>query len=159
MLTAEQLLDALLERARPVTESETVALAAAQGRVLAAPQTSSITVPPLDNSAMDGYAVRVADITALGVRLPVSQRILAGQVGAPLQPGTAARIFTGAPIPINADAVLMQEDCTADGQTVIVNKQPRHGENIRSAGEDIVIGAEILAAGTRIGPAEMGLAA
>ena len=159
MLTAEQLLNALLERARPVTESETVALAEVQGRVLAAPQTSSITVPPLDNSAMDGYAVRVADISAVGIRLPVSQRIAAGQVGTPLQPGTAARIFTGAPIPMGADAVLMQEDCTADGQTVIVNKQPRNGENIRNAGEDIVIGAEILPAGTRIGPAEMGLAA
>jgi len=159
MLTAEQLLNALLERARPVTKSETVALAEVQGRVLAAPQTSSITVPPLDNSAMDGYAVRVADIPTVGIRLPVSQRIAAGQVGTPLQPGTAARIFTGAPIPMGADAVLMQEDCTADGQTVIVNKQPRNGENIRNAGEDIVIGAEILAAGTRMGPAEMGLAA
>ena len=159
MLTAEQLLNALLERARPLTESETVALAASQWRVLAASQTSSITVPPLDNSAMDGYAVRVADVSAVGTRLPVSQRIAAGQVGAPLQPGTAARIFTGAPIPMGVDAVLMQEDCTADVQTVIVNKQPRNGENIRRAGEDIVIGAEILAAGTRMGAAEMGLAA
>ncbi|MBD3813637.1 MAG: molybdopterin molybdenumtransferase MoeA, partial [Betaproteobacteria bacterium] len=107
MLTANQLLDALLERARSARETETVAVTAALGRVLATPQTSAITVPPLDNSAMDGYAVRVADVAAAGTRLPVSQRILAGAVGEPLQPGTAARIFTGAPIPPGADAVLM----------------------------------------------------
>lgn len=158
MLSAAQLLENLLERARPLAEFETVALTNAQGRVLAAPQTSSITVPPLDNSAMDGYAVRVADVS-VGIRLPVSQRIAAGQVGAPLQPGTAARIFTGAPIPQGADAVLMQEDCTADGENVVVNKLPHPHENIRNAGEDIVAGAEILPAGTRLGPAEMGLAA
>jgi molybdopterin molybdotransferase len=159
MLSADQLLDALLERARGVTATETVAVTAALGRVLAAPQTSSITVPPLDNSAMDGYAVRVADVAAAGVRLPVSQRILAGSVGQPLQPGTAARIFTGAPVPPGADAVLMQEYCAADGESVVINKLPRPGENIRRAGEDIEAGAQILACGTRIGAAEMGLAA
>jgi molybdopterin molybdotransferase len=157
MLTAAQLLDELLARARPVTESATIPLAASLGRVLASAQTSTITVPPLDNSAMDGYAVRVADGT--GMRLPVSQRILAGQVGEPLQPGTAARIFTGAPIPRGADAVAMQEDCTAEGEHVIVNRVPSAGEHIRRAGEDIVAGGEILRAGTRIGAAEMGLAA
>jgi molybdopterin molybdotransferase len=99
MLSADQLLDALLERAQGVTATETVSVANALGRVLAAPQTSAITVPPLDNSAMDGYAVRVADVPVAGIRLPVSQRILAGSVGQPLQPGTAARIFTGAPVP------------------------------------------------------------
>jgi molybdopterin molybdotransferase len=159
MLSADQLLDALLERARGVTATETVAVTAALGRVLAAPQTSSITVPPLDNSAMDGYAVRVADVAAAGVRLPVSQRILAGSVGQPLQPGTAARIFTGAPVPPGADAVLMQEYCGADGESVVINKLPRPGENIRRAGEDIEAGAQILARGIRIGAAEMGLAA
>ncbi|MFZ3175533.1 MAG: molybdopterin molybdenumtransferase MoeA, partial [Thiobacillus sp.] len=85
MLTADQLLDALLERARGVTETETVSITDALGRVLAAPQISAITVPPLDNSAMDGYAVRAADVVVAGVRLPVSQRILTGAVGAPLQ--------------------------------------------------------------------------
>jgi molybdopterin molybdotransferase len=159
MLSADQLLDALLERARGVTETETVAVTAALGRVLAVPQTSTITVPPADNSAMDGYAVRVADVVRAGVRLPVVQRILAGAVGQPLQPGTAARIFTGAPVPPGADAVLMQEDCGSDGEDVIVNKLPRPGENIRRVGEDIESGAQILAAGTRIGAAEMGLAA
>ena len=175
MLSADQLLDALLERAHGVSETETVAVTGALGRVLAAPQTSTITVPPLDNSAMDGYAVRVADVVAAGVKLPVSQRILAGAVGEPLQPGSAARIFTGAPVPPGADAVLMQEYCVplpnplpqaGEGANampkpsyVVINAMPHAGENIRRAGEDIQAGAEILAAGTRIGAAEMGLAA
>jgi molybdopterin molybdotransferase len=112
----------------------------------------------MDNSAMDGYAVRVADVTVAGVRLPVSQRILAGAVGEPLQPGTAARIFTGAPVPPGADTVLMQEYCeaTAMPKDVVINAMPHPGENIRRAGEDIQAGARILAAGTRIGAAEMG---
>ncbi|HQT70371.1 MAG TPA: molybdopterin molybdotransferase MoeA [Thiobacillus sp.] len=159
MLSASQLLDSLLERARALDATETVAVAAALGRVLAAPQISAITVPPADNSAMDGYAVRMADMSAAGVRLPVSQRIQAGEVGATLEPGTAARIFTGAPVPPGADAVLMQEHCSAEGDTVVINQLPRAGENIRRAGEDIRAGVEILAAGTRIGAAEMGLAA
>ena len=135
------------------------AISAALGRVLATPQTSSITVPPLDNSAMDGYAVRLADVAKPGVSLPVSQRIQAGAVGQPLTAGTAARIFTGAPVPLGADAVLMQEDCIAEGENVVINKLPRPGENIRRAGEDIETGAQILAAGTRFSAAEMGLAA
>jgi len=159
MLSADQLLDALLERAHGVSETETLPVTDALGRVLAAPQTSAITVPPMDNSAMDGYAVRVADVAVAGVRLPVSQRILAGAVGQPLQPVTAARIFTGAPVPPGADAVLMQEYCEATGEDVVINAMPRLGENIRRAGEDIQAGARILAAGTRIGAAEMGLAA
>ena len=159
MLSADQLLDALIERARSATASETVSVAHALGRVLAAPQTSAITVPPLDNSAMDGYAVRVADVAVAGVRLPVSQRIFAGAVGQPLVPGTAARIFTGAPVPPGADAVLMQEYCGTEGDEVILHALPRPGENIRRAGEDILAGAQVLAAGTRIGAAEMGLAA
>ena len=159
MLSATQLLENLLDRARGASETETVAISAALGRVLAAPQTSSITVPPLDNSAMDGYAVRLADVARPGVRLPVSQRIQAGTVGQPLTAGTAARIFTGAPVPLGADAVLMQEDCIAEGENVVINTLPRPGENIRRAGEDIEIGAQILAAGTRFNAAEMGLAA
>ena len=159
MLSATQLLDALLERARGVSATESVAVSAALGRVLAVSQTSSITVPPLDNSAMDGYAVRMADVAKVGVNLPVSQRIQAGAVGQPLAAGAAARIFTGAPVPPGADAVLMQEDCASEGESVVINKLPRPGENIRRAGEDIETGAQILAAGTRIGAAEMGLAA
>jgi molybdopterin molybdotransferase len=159
MLTAEQLLDELLARAEPVGGSETLPLSGVLGRVLAAGQRAAITVPPLDNSAMDGYAVRVADVPAPGAVLPVSQRILAGSVGQPLEPGSAARIFTGAPVPAGADAVLMQEDCSEADGGVRIGKVPRPGENIRRAGEDIRAGDEILAAGTRLGPAEMGLAA
>ena len=159
MLSATQLLENLLARARGATATETVDIASALGRVLAAQQISTITVPPLDNSAMDGYAVRMVDVAKPGVTLPVSQRILAGAVGEPLAEGTAARIFTGAPVPLGADAVLMQEDCVAEGDAVVINKLPRMGENIRRAGEDIKAGAQVLAAGTRMGPAEMGLAA
>src|SRR5690606_25008223 len=119
-----------------------------------------LQVPPQDNSAMDGYAVRCADVSQAGAVLPVSQRIAAGSVGEPLQPGTAARIFTGASIPPGADAVLMQEDCTAldDGQ-VQINAVPQRHQWIRRAGEDIALGAEVLRAGTRLTPAELGLAA
>ncbi|HMM47530.1 MAG TPA: molybdopterin molybdotransferase MoeA [Thiobacillaceae bacterium] len=159
MLSADQLLEALLERARSLTATETVGVTSALKRVLAVTQVSPIAVPPLDNSAMDGYALRVADVPSAGVRLPVAQRIPAGAVGEPLAAGTAARIFTGAPVPPGADAVLMQEDCAAEGDTVVVHKLPHPGENIRRAGEDIAVGAEVLPAGTRIGPAEMGLAA
>lgn len=159
MLSADQLLDALIARARGVNGIETVAVTEALDRVLAVPQVSSITVPPADNSAMDGYAVRVADIARAGTRLAVRQRIQAGTVGEALQPGCAARIFTGAPVPAGADAVLMQEDCTADGDVVVVGKLPRIGEHIRRAGEDIAVGAQVLATGTRLGAAELGLAA
>ena len=159
MLSAEQLLDELLIRAQPVRESVTLPVAGVLGRVLAQGRISALTVPPLDNSAMDGYAVRIADIPVTGTRLPVSQRILAGKVGEPLMPGTAARIFTGAPVPPGTDTVLIQEDCSAEEHAVIINKLPRPGGNIRRAGEDIQAGAEILAAGTRLGAAEMGLAA
>ncbi len=159
MLSATQLLEALLERARVVQGTETVAVSEALGRVLAAPVMASITVPPLDNSAMDGYALRVADVPVAGVELPVSQRILAGAVAAPLAAGTAARIFTGAPLPEGADAVVMQEYCTARDEAVVVAALPRPGEHIRRAGEDIRAGSEVLAAGTRLGAAEMGLAA
>jgi molybdopterin molybdotransferase len=160
LLSFDEALQKLLDAARPVAEAEEVDAVAAAGRTLARTQASGITVPPLDNSAMDGYAVRLADIAAPGVRLPVAQRIPAGSVGTPLQPGTAARIFTGAPVPEGADAVVMQELCEHAGEGVVqVNQVPRPGENIRRAGEDIRAGAEILASGTRLAPQDVGLAA
>ncbi|MES1999392.1 MAG: gephyrin-like molybdotransferase Glp [Pseudomonadota bacterium] len=158
MLSADQLLNELLARARGVTEVERVATETVLGRVLAADQVSAITVPPLDNSAMDGYAVRAAECLS-DVVFPVSQRIAAGQMGQALQPGTAARIFTGAPVPPGADTVVMQEHCTVQGEGVTVNQAPKAGDNIRRAGEDIQRGDVILATGTRLGAAEMGLAA
>ena len=160
LLSFDEALQKLLAAARPVAETEEVDTVAAAGRTLARAQASGLTVPPLDNSAMDGYVLRVADVPAAGTRLVVSQRIPAGSVGTPLQPGTAARIFTGAPVPEGADAVVMQELCEHAGEGVVqVNHVPRPGENIRRAGEDIRQGAEILAAGTRLSPQDIGLAA
>ncbi|MBP0629010.1 gephyrin-like molybdotransferase Glp [Cupriavidus sp. AcVe19-1a] len=159
MLTMAQALDALLSAARPLAQAEQVDTLDANGRVLAAPVTSTLRVPPADNTSMDGYAMRAADIPAGGTRLRVSQRIPAGHVGSELQPGTAARIFTGGLIPPGADAVVMQEQCTAEGEDVIVNHVPQSGEWIRRAGEDIEAGSVILPAGTRLTPQALGLAA
>ncbi|MGE5470449.1 MAG: gephyrin-like molybdotransferase Glp [Bacteroidota bacterium] len=159
MLSFEQALEKLLAAAQPVAEVRSLQLTAAAGRVLGGAQQSTVAVPPLDNSAMDGYALRVADITAAGVCLPVSQRIPAGTVGTPLQPGSVARIFTGAPVPPGADAVVMQELCEHGENGVVVNHLPRPGENIRRAGEDIAVGDEILAAGRRLRPQDIALAA
>ena len=135
----------------------------ANGRVLALAQSSRLDVPPMDNTQMDGYAVRAADCASGAACLAVSQRIPAGHVGSPLLPGTAARIFTGAMIPPGADAVVMQEACAAQrteaGEQVTVRHAPVAGEWIRRAGEDIRAGAEILAAGTRLRAQELGLAA
>ncbi|RQO82090.1 gephyrin-like molybdotransferase Glp [Acidovorax sp. FJL06] len=157
----------LLAHAAPLQGTDTVTTFNADGRVLAQDCISALQVPPQDNSAMDGYAVRCADVAAVGTELPVSQRIAAGSAGESLAPGTAARIFTGAPVPAGADAILMQEDCealpAADGEQglgqVRINAAPRVGQWIRRAGEDITRGAVVLAAGTRLSPAELGLAA
>ncbi len=157
-LTVEDALARLLAAARPVTERETVAADDALGRVLAEPLVSDVAVPPLDNSAMDGYAVRLAEADA-DTWLPVSQRIPAGHPGQPLQPGSAARIFTGAAIPPGADTVVMQEDCEQIDDRVRVRRPPPLGANIRRAGEDIHVGQCVLAAGARLGPARLGVAA
>lgn len=159
MLTMAQALEALMAGVRPITDTETVDTLDANGRVLAAPVTSALRVPPADNTSMDGYAMRAADVPAPGTRLPVSQRIPAGHVGAELAPGTAARIFTGGLIPAGADAVVMQEQCEANGDAVIVNHVPASGEWIRRAGEDIEAGSQILPRGARLSPQALGLAA
>jgi molybdopterin molybdotransferase len=159
LLSVDEALDRLLAGASVVEGVETVPTLAATGRVLAAAQSSTVDVPPLDNTAMDGYAVRSADTASGAARLRVSQRIAAGSLGQPLSPGTAARIFTGAPIPPGADAVVMQEQTEADGEFVIVRHAPRPGEWVRRAGEDIRKGARILEAGTKLTPQATGLAA
>jgi molybdopterin molybdotransferase len=159
MLSFEEALEKLLSAAGPLDEVQVLPLIAAAGRVLVVAQTSTVAVPPLDNSAMDGYAVRLADIPAPGVCLPVSQRIPAGTVGTSLQPGTAARIFTGAPVPLGADAVVMQELCEHGENGVVINCLPKSGENIRRAGEDISVGGEILTAGMKLRPQDIALAA
>ena len=155
----EDMRAALLAAATPLSTVEQVPTAEALGRVLAVDQISSLDVPPLDNSSMDGYALRCADVPAAGARLVVAQRIPAGSVGHTLAPGTAARIFTGAPIPQGADAVVMQELCSLDGDGVLIDHLPRPGEWIRRAGEDIARGAVVLTAGQRLGPQMLGLAA
>jgi len=159
MLSFKEALDKLLAAAQPLEEFLSLPLMVTAGRVLAAAQTSTVAVPPLDNSAMDGYAVRLADIPVPGICLAVSQRIPAGTVGTPLLPGTAARIFTGAPVPVGADTVVMQELCEHGENGVVINCLPKFGENIRRAGEDISIGGEILTAGMKLRPQDIALAA
>lgn len=159
MLSFDEALARLLSGVRPVSEIRSLPTLAAAGRVLAEAQYATLDVPPLDNSAMDGYAVRVADVTLLGACLPVAQRIPAGSVGTTLQPGTAARIFTGAPIPPGADAVVMQELCEHGEGGVVINHLPQAGENIRRAGGDVSAGSSILAAGQRLRAQDTALAA
>jgi len=159
VLTAAELLQELLNRARPLRETETIDLSNAYNRILAKGLTSYVSVPPLDNTAMDGYAVRSKDCHQPDSKLKVTQRIAAGQVGKPLGHGEAARIFTGAPIPPHSDAVVMQEDTSLDGDMVTVYRVPQPGDNIRRAGEDIRPGTDVLTPGTRLKGAELGLAA
>lgn len=158
-LSMEAALERLSAQARPITDSEPVPTASGLGRVLAAPVISAIDVPGWDNSAMDGYAIRTADLPTSGGRLPISQRIPAGVAGSPLAPGTAARIFTGAPVPAGADAVAIQESCTGDGDLVQVPPDIRAGANIRRAGEDITAGSRVIPAGVRLQARHLGLAA
>ena len=159
MLPFDEALSSLLAKARPIREMEMVDTLMAHGRVLAADVRSPFAVPALDTSMMDGYAVRTCDVVAAGARLPVSQRIPAGSVGTTLQPGTAARIFTGAPVPPGADAVVMQELCEHAGDEVIINHAPRAGEAMRAAGSEIATGDVVLPAATRMRAQEIGLAA
>lgn len=162
MLTAQQALEHLLSHAVVVSESEIVNTQAALGRILAENVDSLVDVPPLDNTSMDGYAVRTADTQKPGSTLRVAQRIPAGSVGARLEPGTAARIFTGAPVPLGADAVVMQEDCVIPegfADQVQVNIAPTSGQWIRRKGEDLTTGKTALTAGTFLRPQELGVAA
>ena len=159
MLSVAQALDFLLTAVRPVSAVETIPTLDANRRVLAQAQTSLLNVPPMDNTQMDGYAVRTADCASGQARLRVSQRVPAGHIAQELEAGTAARIFTGAMIPLGADAVVMQEQCALDGEHVTVSHTPASGEWIRRVGEDILAGSSILAAGTRLRAQELGLAA
>ena len=165
----------------PATDAENLSTFDTLGRVLAVDVRSGLDVPPGDNTAMDGYALRCADlVVAGGARLPlvplvpglpflpflplspflpISQRIPAGTVPAPLVPGTAARIFTGAQIPLGADAVVMQEHCRVEGNAVHIETRPTLGQWIRRRGEDVRQGDVVLSAGTRLTPQAMGLAA
>jgi molybdopterin molybdotransferase len=162
----DEALQQLLACVTALDAAEPVCTLDADGRVLAQDVVSALHVPPHDNSSMDGYVMRCADVNAAGLEWSVSQRIAAGVSGEALQPGTVARIFTGAPIPAGADAVVMQEECEllpdvdASGRPrVRVNALPLPGQWIRRAGEDVARGDVVLAKGARLGPAELGLAA
>lgn len=147
-----------LAEAAPITETENVALADAEGRVLAQDLVATLDLPPWPNSAMDGYALRLADWQ--GQPLPVSQRIFAGHAPQPLQAGTCARIFTGAPLPEGADCVEMQENAQVleDGRVRFLEPL-QLSQNVRPQGQETYAGERVLEAGTRLGPIELGLAA
>ena len=148
LLSLDEVLQRLLAVAndRVIVETEKLDTFDALGRVLARGVVSALDVPPADNTSMDGYALRAADVPAAGTVMAVSQRIPAGVVGQALAAGTAARIFTGAQVPHGADAVVMQEQCEAlpgDGLgQVRVNSVPASGQWIRRQGEDVQHGAE-----------------
>jgi molybdopterin molybdotransferase len=165
LLPLDSALAELLAQATPLPGNETVSTFDADGRVLAQDLLSSLNVPAHDNSAMDGYAVRCADWVNFTTVLSVNQRIPAGSSGHALAPVSAARIFTGAPIPPGADAVVMQEDCetvyagTHETAGVRIRQQPQPGQWIRRRGEDVAAGKVVLHSGERLSPASLGLAA
>lgn len=144
---------------QPLSGTETVALSAGSGRVLTQDYKAETSVPPHNNSAMDGFAVHAADVTQVPATLEVSQRIAAGQVGEPLSRGQAARIFTGAPLPLHADAVVMQENCRFSASTVTVLQAVVSGENVRRIGEDIAAGSTLFRAGHRLRAQDLGVLA
>ncbi len=156
----DEALEKLLKFASSVQQTENVALTQSLNRILATDITSAIDVPPAANSAMDGYAIRLSDVnTGSDTRLRVTQRIPAGITGEPIQAGTAARIFTGAPVPAAADVVIMQEQVNVDGDYICFEASVKPGQNIRAAGEDIKSGQMILTQGTKLRAQELGLAA
>ncbi|MCE8536575.1 molybdopterin molybdotransferase MoeA [Ruegeria pomeroyi] len=156
LISIDAALDRIAEHAAPVEETETVPLMRAAGRVLAEPVVASVQTPPFDNSAMDGYAVQTRAFTGQGPwSFPVIARIPAGAVPALVRGAGAARIFTGAPVPDGADAVIRQEDAILSGDTVTFQRRPDAGLNIRRAGDDMVPGQIVVPAGTRLGPREI----
>ena len=167
LMSLDEALGQVLGQVRVLEETESIAVIDADGRFLAEDLISALQVPPQDNSAMDGYAVRTEDLQLPGAKLQVTQRIPAGHYGHALMPGEAARIFTGAPIPSGANAVVMQEDTqTLESENnhpanpfVLVNLVPKQGQWIRRSGEDVRKGDVVLSQGTRLNPASLGLAA
>jgi molybdopterin molybdotransferase len=159
MKSAAEALEHLLAQAKPMAEVEVVSTQDALGRILASDILSQVDVPPMNNTQMDGYAIRVADIQSAGQSFNVSQRIPAGHVGTELQSGTIARIFTGATIPPGADAVVMQEDCVVNGERVTIQEVPKQGQWIRLQGEDLKAGNTALSKGTYLRAQELGVAA
>ena len=160
MLSTDEAIQFLLERSQATELIETVNTLEAIDRVLAQPITSTLNVPPLDNSAMDGYVTRFSDLNSGGeTTLNISQRIAAGYIGDKLEAGTAARIFTGAPIPEGADTVIMQEQCQQQDDNVVISGKISKGDHIRRSGEDITEGSEVMTVGQKLRPQDLGLIA
>ncbi len=161
LMTVEDAALLIEARINPVSEVESCLLAAARGRVLSEDVIAPIQLPPFDNSAVDGYAVRHADLAvSKSTRLKVSDRVQAGaSAAADIAAATAIRIFTGAPMPAGADTVFMQEDCETDGEFVILPSGLKPGANRRKAGEDVTLGRVVLKAGTRVAAQHSGMAA
>ncbi|HYD31898.1 MAG TPA: gephyrin-like molybdotransferase Glp [Azospirillaceae bacterium] len=161
LMRVDEALNQLLARLEPVTAEQSVPLTDALGRVLARGVAAPFDVPPHDNSAVDGYAVFFDDLSRdAETTLPVTGRVAAGRsLGRPGRRGEAVRIFTGAPMPEGFDTVMMQEDCRAEGDTVIIRPGIKRGANRRKAGEDVARGQVVLAAGRRLKPQDIGLAA
>jgi molybdopterin molybdotransferase len=167
LMSLDDALNQVLSEVKPLTDMEVIPTLEADARFLAENLLSKLQVPPQDNSAMDGYAVRLEDLVQPDVKLKVTQRIPAGHHGHELKPGEAARIFTGAPIPPGANAVVMQEDTQtleaegiAQGNPVVqIKVVPSFGQWIRRSGEDVRQGDVVLPQGTRLSPASLGLAA
>ncbi len=163
MITYTEALERLLAKAEPITDTETIPLLYSTHRVLAEDIVSPMAVPSWNNSQMDGYAVRAADIAeaseAIPVRLPVTDRIPAGGVGQPLAAGSAARIFTGAPIPEGADTVVPQELVERDGDSAVFREPLKRGAWVRLAGSDVAQGSVVMKRGARLTPAGIGMIA
>ena len=160
LLAYDDALEALTASVSALGRLREVPLMEAHGQVLAQAIDSAIDVPGCAMSSMDGYAINTSDLAASGpTRLPVSRRIAAGDAEAALAAGTAARIFTGAPVPAGADAVIMQEQVEADGDEIRFDQRPASGQNVRPRGNDIERGSRILEAGQRLRPQDIGLAA
>ncbi len=160
LMSVEDAQALIAARVPALAEVEQAALLPALGRVLAADLHAPLPLPPFFNSAVDGYAFRHADLAASGeTRLPIVARLQAGQAAAALSPGTAIRIFTGAPMPEGADTVMMQEDAREEAGAVLLVPGLKRGANCRPAGEDVAQGAVALQAGRRLLPQDIGLAA
>ena len=159
MLSVNEAITILLDSSKRLVECVNTDLIEAAGRTLVSDLIAPIDVPPADNSAMDGYAIRYGDWSGARTAIPLSQRVTAGSVPSGLEPGSAARIFTGAEMPPGADTVVMQEYCEEGDGAVRILKLPVSGANIRRRGQDLCSGQKVLSAGQRLRAQDLGLAA
>lgn len=160
LLTVESALQTFKAHVKPLADTETVRLRDALGQVLAEDVNASLNVPPEDCSAMDGYAISTDDLVAgQATRLTVSQAVFAGHAPAALSKGTAVRIFTGGQLPPGANAVVMQEDCELQGDSVMLPADVNPGNNVRPQAQDIKLGSTVLNKGQKLQPQHLGLLA